>query len=135
VWIPGRLDIAPYRDALKDYISLIFQTVEDFFFKRAGAATRLTTRGRWSNDWLLHQARLRLRLVDNNNVSGAVGRHGEGGFRLVADVSPAFTNEYYRPKADRRTSGESANSHLHSACIIRLELISSSRCAMRAAIT
>jgi hypothetical protein len=86
VWIPGRLDIAPYRDTLKDYISLIFQTVEDFFFKRAGAATRLTTRGRWSNDWLLHQARLRLRSVDNNNVSGAVGRHGEGGFRLIAAV-------------------------------------------------
>ena len=100
MWIPGRLDIAPYRDALKDYISLIFQTVEDFFFKRAGAATRLTTRGRWSNDWLLHQARLRLRLVDNNNVSGAVGRHGEGGFRLIADVQWGQSDDRSAPKPD-----------------------------------
>ena len=100
MWIPGRLDIAPYRDALKDYISLIFQTVEDLFFNRAGDATRLTTRGRWSNDWLLHQARLRLRSVDNNNVSGAVGRHGEGGFRLVAVARSEVVERLLRSGAD-----------------------------------
>lgn len=105
MWIPGRLDIAPYRDTLKDYISLIFQTVEDFFFKRAGAATRLTTRGRWSNDWLLHQARLRLRSVDNNNVSGAVGRHGEGGFRLVADPQRSLLGWQLRPIAATEVHG------------------------------
>jgi len=98
VWIPGRLDSVPYRDALKDYISLIFRTVEDFLSRRAGAATRLTTRGRRSNDWFFHQARLRFRLVDNNNVSEAVGRHGEGGFRLVAVIRQPQMNEYYWPE-------------------------------------
>lgn len=69
--------------------------------------------------------------VDNQPKTSAP----EVGSAAIVVIQTWPSNAYYRPEVDRRTSGESANSHLHSACIIRLELISSSRCAMRAAIT